>query len=370
MYIRLICTILYIYIQNTLLKSALCNRLTVRRLCQRRQAVVYTSSRYHNPHHVPAYCPFGCTEAHSQPPFIYALWKRKVSVLLRGLDCWNVITGDQVEPYRGDTVKTAVMSRAEDSITTQGFENRTFTRSARAGSAMPDENSTISRELLNSDEKREWERWKQRENLAQAILEGTTSLAIQLDIEDMLTARAMWLYCEKLHTFDIMENQREIKRKLISMDLREDTSGEEMSEHIEAFSRLAMDAKRAGIGMDNLDTASTFKGTILAPSFRPVLTEVNTLPECERTWQEVLTKFNAEAARRIARPLPRANRINIAQGFVVSVDSGNTNGKPARGRAGRFNRGVGPRPTATGAGNGRRGGNMDMRRDKSSIQCC
>ena len=302
-------------------------------------------------------------------PSSYASWRQKVSDLLRGSDCWNVVTGDEVEPHRGDTVKTAVMSGAEDRTGTQGFEDRMFIRSARAGSACPDENTSISRELLDIDEKNEWERWKQRENLAQTILEGTTSLDIRLDIEAMLTARAMWRYCEKLHAIGIRKIQREIKRKLISMDLRDDATGDEMTVHIEAFSRLAMDAKRAGIGMDDLDRASTFMGTILAPSFRPVLTEVNTLPEYERTWRLVLTKFNAEAARRIARPLPRANRINTAQGFVASVDGGNTNGKPARGRAERFDRSVEPRPTATGAGNGRRGGKMGMRRDKSSIQC-
>ena len=53
---------------------------------------------------------------------------------LRGSDCWNVVAGDEVEPHRGDTVKTAVMSRAEDRTGTQGFEDRTCMRSARAGS--------------------------------------------------------------------------------------------------------------------------------------------------------------------------------------------------------------------------------------------
>ncbi|ORX33397.1 hypothetical protein BD324DRAFT_639962 [Kockovaella imperatae] len=58
----------------------------------------------------------------------------------------------------------------------------------------------------------------------------------------------------------------------------------------------------------DLERAATFTETFLAESFRPVISEINQrLPE-DRSWAWVLSKYNAESARRRARPVHRDRR--------------------------------------------------------------
>ena len=63
---------------------------------------------------------------------------------------------------------------------------------------------------LTSDVRKDWERWQAREGRAQGMLKGTVLMAIKLDLEDSLDAHSMWLYCERLHSISIKENQREV----------------------------------------------------------------------------------------------------------------------------------------------------------------
>jgi hypothetical protein len=49
-----------------------------------------------------------------------------------------------------------------------------------------------------------------------------------------------------------------------------------------------------------------FVGTILGQSYRPVIAEINAVAEKHRDWPLVLSKYNAESARRKARPLARS----------------------------------------------------------------
>jgi hypothetical protein len=49
-----------------------------------------------------------------------------------------------------------------------------------------------------------------------------------------------------------------------------------------------------------------FVGTILGQSFRPIIAEINAIPESRRDWPLVLSKYNAESARRQVRPVPRS----------------------------------------------------------------
>jgi hypothetical protein len=72
------------------------------------------------------------------------------------------------------------------------------------------------------------------------------------------------------------------------------------------FSKLIMEAKLVGIGHTSHERAAMFVGTILGPAFRPVIAEINAVEEAKRDWPLVLSKYNAESARRKARPLARS----------------------------------------------------------------
>jgi hypothetical protein len=67
-----------------------------------------------------------------------------------------------------------------------------------------------------------------------------------------------------------------------------------------------MEAKLVGIGYTSHDRAAMFVGTILGPAFRPVIAEINAVEETKCDWPLVLSKYNAESARRKARPLARS----------------------------------------------------------------
>ncbi|GFZ50369.1 hypothetical protein JCM24511_08126 [Saitozyma sp. JCM 24511] len=100
------------------------------------------------------------------------------------------------------------------------------------------------------------EKWQKTESKAQGVLNATVSPAIKLDLDDLKLAADMWAYCEHLHALNILENQREVRRKLYSLDLDDDVTSEEMAAHVELFSRLIIDATLVGIHLDRFDLPS------------------------------------------------------------------------------------------------------------------
>ena len=268
----------------------------------------------------------------SHDPSSYAPWRTTIEVSLQLADCWNSVLGVDLEP--GRAVYATATHGLDGGIITQP------TRNVRAGSMQPGALETGTNLPLTSDVRKDWERWQAREGRAQGMLKGTVSMAIKLDLEDSLDAHSMWLYCERLHSISIKENQREVQRKLFSFDLRDDATSEEMAAHIEDFSQTVMHARMVGLTFSSLDRASLFMQSILAPSFRPVLTELNSTSDLLRDWPTVLSKYNAESARRKARPLPRARG-----GVVMAV--------------------TGPRVTREAAARSR----DRPRRDMSTVEC-
>jgi hypothetical protein len=92
-----------------------------------------------------------------------------------------------------------------------------------------------------------------------------------------------------------------------------------MAAHVELFSRLIMQAKLVGIGYTSHERAAMFVGTILGPAFRPAIAEINAVEETKGDWPMVLSKYNAESARREARPLVRST---AARGGAVLATVG------------------------------------------------
>ena len=70
------------------------------------------------------------------------------------------------------------------------------------------------------------------------MLKSPVSLAIKLDLDDLKSAGEMWTHCERLQALNVVENQREVRKKLYSLDLQDDATSEEMAAHVELFSRL------------------------------------------------------------------------------------------------------------------------------------
>ena len=153
---------------------------------------------------------------------------------------------------------------------------------------------------MTAEEKKEWEKWQKRESKAQGMLKASVSLAIKLDLDDLKSAGDMWAHCEHLHALNIVENQREVRRKLYSLDLQDDATSEEMAAHVELFSRLIMEAKLVGIGHTSHERAAMFVGTILGPAFRPVIAEINAVaekPSATGRWYSQSTTPSRLAAR-------------------------------------------------------------------------
>ncbi|GFZ49168.1 LOW QUALITY PROTEIN: hypothetical protein JCM24511_06918 [Saitozyma sp. JCM 24511] len=117
-----------------------------------------------------------------------------------------------------------------------------------------------------------------------------------------------------------------------------------MAAHVELFSKLIMEAKLVGIGYTSHERAAMFVGTILGPTFRPVIAEINAVEETKRDWPLVLSKYNAESARRKARPLVRST---APRGGAVLAAAGQ------------------PRISREAAEQGRK----DRRPDMSKIEC-
>jgi hypothetical protein len=46
------------------------------------------------------------------------------------------------------------------------------------------------------------------------MLKASVSLAIKLDVDDLKSSEDMWTRCEHLHALNIVENQREVRKKL------------------------------------------------------------------------------------------------------------------------------------------------------------
>jgi hypothetical protein len=63
-------------------------------------------------------------------------------------------------------------------------------------------------------------------------------MAMKLDLNVLKSAADKWAYCERLQALNVVGNQREVPRKLYSLDLQDDATSEEMAAHVELFSRL------------------------------------------------------------------------------------------------------------------------------------
>ncbi|GFZ44321.1 hypothetical protein JCM24511_02043 [Saitozyma sp. JCM 24511] len=170
-------------------------------------------------------------------PSTYAGWRTAIEVALQLADSWNAALGLDAEPNRARWINRA-----------PGATGTVLVRNARAGSAMPEVSETTSGNAMTADERKEWEKWQTRESKAQGMLKASVSLAIKLDLDNLKSAGDMWTHCEHLHALNIVENQREVRRKLYSLDLQDDATSEEMAAHVELFSRLIMEAKLVGIG--------------------------------------------------------------------------------------------------------------------------
>jgi hypothetical protein len=225
-------------------------------------------------------------------PSTYAGWRTAIEVALQLADSWNA--GLDAEPNRARWINRA-----------PGATGTVLARNTRAGPAMPEASETTSGNAMTAEERKEWEKWQTRESKAQGMLKALVSLAIKLDLDDLKSAGDMWTHCEHPHALNIVENQREVRRKLYSLDLQDDATSEEMAAHEELFSRLIMEAKLVGIGYTSHEREAMFVGTILGPAFRPVIAEINAVAEANRDWPLVHSKYNAESARRKARPLVR-----------------------------------------------------------------
>ena len=219
----------------------------------------------------------------SHDPSSYAPWRAAVEVALQLGDCWNAALGLDLEPG-GVAIR----------------ERRT-----RAGSVMPAGSEAGG--VMTGENKKDWERWQARESRAQAMLKGTVSEAVRLDIEDLLAAVDMWRYCDKMHEADLLENQRIIHARLWTLDLRGDASADEMSAHVETFSKAISDGKRVGIVLTDTERAQRFLATILDPAFNIVRAELAPIAKNQQTWAIVLSKYTAEIAQRRARPPRQSN---------------------------------------------------------------
>jgi hypothetical protein len=193
-------------------------------------------------------------------PSTYAGWRTAIEVALQLADSWNAALGLDAEPNRARWINRA-----------PGATGTVLARNARAGSAMPEASETTSGNAMTADERKEWEKWQTRESKAQGMLKASVSSAIKLDLDDLKSSGDMWTHCEHLHALNIVENQREVRRKLYSLDLQDDATSEEMAAHVELFSKLVMEAKLVGIGHTSHERAAMFVGTILGPAFRPVI---------------------------------------------------------------------------------------------------
>jgi hypothetical protein len=99
---------------------------------------------------------------------------------------------------------------------------------------------------------------------------------------------------------DLLLKQKEISRKLCSLQLRDDATSEEMEEHTEVFARLVMEGRRVGLTIVSTaeDVVRQFLYTILNQSYTYIHDYIDNLPATERTWLAIMRKFFAESANR------------------------------------------------------------------------
>lgn len=122
----------------------------------------------------------------------YARWRIDLATALRAGDAWDIVTGVEHEPYCAQTVQVdpeGALAHEEGAIARRYVE---FERTERAGSVPPRADGTTTRRVLNVEERKEWDVWRRRENLAQSYILATVADAIRLDIEEMLSAKDMW----------------------------------------------------------------------------------------------------------------------------------------------------------------------------------
>lgn len=149
------------------------------------------------------------------------------------------------------------------------------------------------------------EKWQKGESKPQ-VLKASVTMAIKLDLDHTKSVADLWVDCERMTYHNIVEKSRtrgEVRRKLYSLDLREDATSEEIAANVELFSRIFMKAKLVGMGYTSLQRSCDFRGdgpwTFLPRSH---CRDQRCIREGSRLTIGTL-EYNAESARCKVRPL-------------------------------------------------------------------
>ena len=126
---------------------------------------------------------------------------------------------------------------------------------------MPTESDAAG--VMTAEDKKDWERWQARESRGRALLKGTGSQAVRLDIEDLLAAVVMRRYCDKMHESDLLENQHIVQSRPWTMNLRGDATADDTSARPETFSKAIADGKRFENILSDRERAQRFPGSSL-----------------------------------------------------------------------------------------------------------
>ena len=224
-------------------------------------------------------------------PMSFLPWKNGVEIILQMSGCLNAVTGADQEPGRRGHLPVVTEVAGQP-------PTLSVSRSIRAGSVPPVAIESITGQALEGELKKDWDRWQSREDMAQAILKSTVSVAVQSDLEDCLTAHEMWTYYLRLHDANLQENQARIRLRLASMRLTGDATAEEMSEHLDAFSVTLDEGREIGLVIPSTDKALMFLDTIMDLRFRWIVSDWKRLDIGQRTWTELKLLYNAESGRR------------------------------------------------------------------------
>lgn len=106
----------------------------------------------------------------------------------------------------------------------------------------------------------------------------------------------MWRCCDRMHKVDLLKNQRIVQALMWTLDLRGDTSADEMRAHVERFSKAIADGERARIVLSAGERAQRFLLTILDPAFHIVTAELAPIAKNQQSWVVLLLKYTAEIA--------------------------------------------------------------------------
>ena len=242
----------------------------------------------------------------------YHKWKLAIENYLLINGCLGIIEGTDIEPFRR---LTDITNGVRVSVP----------RTVRAGSILPTAEETVSNESLDSDDEDRWNEWRKRELKAQGAIMSKVEAGLLVDLRTLKSAYDMWLFLAQDMQLATPEHRTDVERKLRTLMLRSNPTDRDMTDHLQKFNLLWLEALDSGCAFDDATRALWFLDSLPRSDFKVMRSLYVNLPTTSKTWIELRRLYQVEVADRMRMAPQAQSQRTLEINATGLIDTSRTN---------------------------------------------